>query len=1062
VNISGSSLAAINDLMLSAENGDITVSTGNNHVVKESSGSQTQIGSLGGDGYSGTVGWNNNKYASELDRNQQSTLRSQIASRDGNVSLQAGKDVAIDGADISAGKSVTLGGENVRLDVSEDSLKTHSESSNTQYGVKASVSGWAVTAAQAAENAARATEENRDPRLSAIYAAQAGLSVATETVLSDMNPSAFKVSVDVTAGSSKQQQDYSSQQQQGSTIKAGDTVNIKARQDIEGAGVNIAAKNINLDAGRDITLITAQDMEKLKTRASGNQISAGAGFSFGGSQNGITVQAGASTYSNKEDGSTLTHHNSTITAEQNLTVTSGRDTTLKGTELKGDKVAVDVGRNLTIASQQDTDEYASKLASGGVSVSVCVPPICAGNLVQGSVTAAGGKITNDYKSVIDQSGIYAGKGGFDIYVGNHTQLDGAVIASEADAGKNRLDTGTLGWSDIHNKAESGGSQFAVSVSGGAKNGENGNLQPVSTGLPGTSLASVSDSASSTTHSAVAAGDIIIRDKDKQQQDIADLSRDTAGAHKALENNFDKGKIQDQLDIQTQAVALGTQAMDAWRQSQLDEGKKKIRADMEANGELDGLTEQQIDDKIAGSAQYKEVDKEYGVGSDFWRNGTALTGLLAGALGGNVTGGMAAGAAPYVAGLIKSVTDGHESARIALHTLASAVLVQLQGGNAAAGAAGGFIAASSSEALSLAFYNKEPDKLSPDEKTVIVNLVAALGAAGGSVAAGNSSGIGGGANAARVEVENNTFNLAGRTDKEFIDSVRKQADGVDLDKLYGEDQGKKDAYRKGREKGAQEGLKDGMVEAVEGTVSSILHPIDSITDLVTAVWDYDETYGAIKISIAQWNELYEYALVNDPELAGEMAGALQGKIIGNLSTGMILSGAAAKIIQKAAQMESGIQWLPDVQGKLHATIVKGDAYIPVDKIEIWLRGGAAGDLDALTSRLDVLKAERRENQSAFAKSGKSDELEKIEKDIYRINRSRQMGQDLETIGIDNKSGLNNSIIIDKLLSSAKEVNAANTKSSIVLTGTNGSVRINATWKVLPDGTKRLATVTTGIF
>jgi hypothetical protein len=39
------------------------------------------------------------------------------------------------------------------------------------------------------------------------------------------------------------------------------------------------------------------------------------------------------------------------------------------------------------------------------------------------------------------------------------------------------------------------------------------------------------------------------------------SRDTTGAHTALESNFDKGKIQDQLDIQTQAVALGTQAMD---------------------------------------------------------------------------------------------------------------------------------------------------------------------------------------------------------------------------------------------------------------------------------------------------------------------------------------------------------------------------------------------------------------------------------------------------------------------------------------------------------------------
>ncbi|ELY2743421.1 VENN motif pre-toxin domain-containing protein [Cronobacter turicensis] len=281
------------------------------------------------------------------------------------------------------------------------------------------------------------------------------------------------------------------------------------------------------------------------------------------------------------------------------------------------------------------------------------------------------------------------------------------------------------------------------------------LQPTSSGLPGTSLASVSDSDSNITHSAVSQGAIIIRDKDKQTQDVAKLSRDTTHAHKALENNFDKASIQDKLDVQNQASALGTQTLDAWRQSQLEAGKDKIRAAMQARGELDGLTDAQINDKIAQSDQYKEVDKQYGVGSDFWRNGSAITGLLAGALGGNVKGGMAAGAAPYVAGLIKSVANGSEPARIALHTLASAVLVKAQGGNAAAGAAGGFVAASSSAALSLAFYNKKPEELSPDEKTVVVNLVAALGAAGGSMAAGNSTGIGSGANAARVEVENNS-------------------------------------------------------------------------------------------------------------------------------------------------------------------------------------------------------------------------------------------------------------------------------------------------------------------
>ncbi|ELY4677668.1 hemagglutinin repeat-containing protein, partial [Cronobacter turicensis] len=755
VNVSGSSLAAINDLILSSKNGDITVGTGNNHVVQESSGSQTKIGTLGGDGYSGTVGWSNNKYASQLDRNQQSTLRSQLASRDGNVTLQAGKDVAIDGADISAGKSVTLSGENVRLDVSEDTLKTHNESSNTQYGVTASVSGWAVAAAQAVENAARSVEDKRDPRLSAIYAAQAGLSTASQTVLSDMNPSAFKVNVSATVGSSNQQQDYHSQAQQGSSIKAGENVAITAKKDIEGAGVNIAGKNVNLNAGRDITLSTAQDMEQLKNHSGGSQASLGAGFSLGGSQNGITIEAGASSYSNKDKGNSLTHHNSVVTAEDTLTVHTGRDATLQGAELRGQSVKADIGRDLLISSQQDKNQYDSKTSSGGVSVSVCVPPICAGNFVQGSANAAGGKVTHDFKSVIEQSGIFAGTGGFDVHVGEHTQLNGAVIASDADATKNRLDTGTLGWNDIHNKSQTSGNQFAVSVSGGMTKDASDKLKPTSSGLPGTSLASVSDSDSNITHSAVSQGAIIIRDKDKQTQDVAELSRDTTHAHKALENNFDKASIQDKLDIQNQASALGTQALDAWRQSQLEAGKDKIRAAMQARGELDGLTDAQINDKIAQSDQYKEVDKQYGVGSDFWRNGSAITGLLAGALGGNVKGGMAAGAAPYVAGLIKSVANGSEPARIALHTLASAVLVKAQGGNAAAGAAGGFVAASSSAALSLAFYNKKPEELSPDEKTVVVNLVAALGAAGGSMAAGNSTGIGSGANAARVEVENNS-------------------------------------------------------------------------------------------------------------------------------------------------------------------------------------------------------------------------------------------------------------------------------------------------------------------
>ncbi|MCS3608498.1 hypothetical protein [Erwinia rhapontici] len=39
----------------------------------------------------------------------------------------------------------------------------------------------------------------------------------------------------------------------------------------------------------------------------------------------------------------------------------------------------------------------------------------------------------NYDSVVEQTGIFAGKGGFDVTVGEHTQLNGAVIGSTATA-----------------------------------------------------------------------------------------------------------------------------------------------------------------------------------------------------------------------------------------------------------------------------------------------------------------------------------------------------------------------------------------------------------------------------------------------------------------------------------------------------------------------------------------------------------------------------------------------------------------------------------------------------
>lgn len=114
---------------------------------------------------------------------------------------------------------------------------------------------------------------------------------------------------------------------------------------------------------------------------------------------------------------------------------------------------------------------------------------------------------------------------------------------------------------------------------------------------------------------------------------------------------------------------------------------------------------------------------------------------------------------------------------------------------------------------------------------------------------------------------------------------------------------------------------------------------------------------------------------------------------------------------------------------------------------------------------MLINEKRDNQRAFAKDpGKIKELDVIKDNIKRIERSRTMGMDLEKIGFDDTPE-NNKFIIDKLLDTASLVTENNRNSSIVLKNNidNGYfVRISAVWTILPDGTKRLSTVKTGLF
>ena len=157
-------------------------------------------------------------------------------------------------------------------------------------------------------------------------------------------------------------------------------------------------------------------------------------------------------------------------------------------------------------------------------------------------SASVGKIDSNYKSVTDQSGIYAGEDGFNIRVEDNTDLKGGIISSTADADKNKLSTGTLTFEDIQNKADykAGGAGIKVNKNNDAEYNEKGVTPDI--GMP------ASGEAESTTKATISKGAIEIRDKENQKQDITKLNRDTQNSLNKLGEIFDKTKVEERQEL----------------------------------------------------------------------------------------------------------------------------------------------------------------------------------------------------------------------------------------------------------------------------------------------------------------------------------------------------------------------------------------------------------------------------------------------------------------------------------------------------------------------------------
>ena len=465
-----------------------------------------------------------------------------------------------------------------------------------------------------------------------------------------------------------------------------------------------------------------------------------------------------------ENGNGLTHTETTLDTGSNLKVTSGRDTRLTGAQASGEKVTVDVGRDLTLQSQQDSDRYDAKQQNASAGGSFTFGSMTG----SANVSASKDKLHSNFDSVKEQTGLFAGKGGYDVKVKEHTQLDGAVIASQADKEKNRFDTGTLGWKDIHNQADYSATHSGGSFSTGGPVGKD-----LLTNMAGGMLSGANNSghAEGTTKAGVSEGTLIVRDKDKQQQDVAQLNRDTEHANDgSISPIFNKEKEQNRLKQAQLIGEIGGQAMDVIR-TQGDIAGLKAQKDpvalAQAREQLEKSGKPTTDAAVMQRA-YDNAMRQYGTGSDLQKAAQAVTGALTALAGNNLAGALASGASPYLATEIKKrVGEDNIAANAMAHAVLGAVTAQLNNQSAAAGglgAGGGELAAR--YIAGQLYPGKTAQQLSESEKQQVSALSQLAAGLAGGLATGDTAGAVTGGQAGKNAVENNYLSVEEKTKLEL--------------------------------------------------------------------------------------------------------------------------------------------------------------------------------------------------------------------------------------------------------------------------------------------------------
>ncbi|WP_186054390.1 hemagglutinin repeat-containing protein [Burkholderia gladioli] len=636
VNVQGSTLVGTNDVTLTAAH-NVRVTTSQDTLQSSNYYDKKESGLMSGGGLSVSVGSSSLKTTSQT--TEGSNNGSTIGSLKGNLSIAAGNDLHVTGSDLIAAQNLSGTGANVTVDAAQDTRHRGETQDVSKSGLTLALKAPVIDAVSNAVGQSRAAGRSQDGRAAALHGMAAASAAwdanmaagdLVNTLGAGETPQ-FKVEVSVGSSHSKSAFSEDSVTNRGSSVMAGGTAAFAATGNgqpgsgnVMIAGSNVNANDVILAAKNQVNIVNTTDTDS--TRSTNDSRSASVGVSVG--TGGFGVSAAMSKASGDGNSDLVTQNNSHVSAANSVTIISGGDTNLIGSTVKGNQVNADVGGNLNIASVQDTLSSAAHQSSsdGGFSIS---QGGASGNFSQSKGDASG-----SYAGVNEQAGIHAGDGGFNVNVAGNTDLKGGLIASDADASRNSLTTGSLSFSDVQNQSHydassSGFSAGATTGDGGMNYSTHGSASGKNTGGAAPMLGQ-NDSGSdrATTKSGVSAGTITIRDSVNQKQDVASLNRDTTNTNGTVSKLPDmQSLLSNQADMMAAASAAGEAVS-----RRIGDYADKMMKEAASNGDKAGV--------------------------DAWKEGGANRALMQGAgaalvtglAGGNAVGGAAGAAIASIASI----------------------------------------------------------------------------------------------------------------------------------------------------------------------------------------------------------------------------------------------------------------------------------------------------------------------------------------------------------------------------------------------------------------------------